>query len=323
MHVAIQAAAAMNEGLVSPAHLLVDTFRRTGQPTRDGPPRCIKRKKSLHLVAHISAQAPPAPPHKRSPPRSTNAQDQRRSAPSRPGNVSSSWAPHRNAAGRSAGHATLAQEARQTLQQATHARHYPGALTRDLSAAQERINRSAPNATADARQTGVTIKRQATIPPCSHQKGKSKPAQGGSPAPLRADRRLYLLPGPPGQPRIPAMVPCSTTSKRLSNDSAGPNDPPSIRWPGSRRQRPCPPSGAARAGILSVGIPKTIAPSPRISAPEILAGSSSRLNRQQSPPGQLACACGDSRPVVESHRPVSSRAAPTDRYKAARPRQFV
>src|SRR5688500_15448767 len=55
--VAIQSAAAMEEGLVSPAHLLVDTF-----PSEQGSQRVTdattlyKAQKSLYLMARISKQ---------------------------------------------------------------------------------------------------------------------------------------------------------------------------------------------------------------------------------------------------------------------------
>lgn len=57
-------------------------------------------------------------------------------------------------------------------------------------------------------------------------------------------------------------------------------------------------------GILTVGIPETIWPmNPKPSPEEILAVlNEAGLNRQRTPHQvQLACACGYSRPVVESH----------------------
>lgn len=72
-------------------------------------------------------------------------------------------------------------------------------------------------------------------------------------------------------------------------------------------------------GILSVGIPKTVAPiHPYPSAQEILdILNEADLNRKRTPyQVQLACASGYSRPVVESHiASLLSRGAGTVRYK--------
>jgi hypothetical protein len=72
-------------------------------------------------------------------------------------------------------------------------------------------------------------------------------------------------------------------------------------------------------GILSVGIPKTVAPiHPYPSAQEILdILNAADLNRKRTPyQVQLACASGYSRPVVESHiASLLSRGAGTVRYK--------
>ena len=72
-------------------------------------------------------------------------------------------------------------------------------------------------------------------------------------------------------------------------------------------------------GILSVGIPQTVAPiNPEPSPAEILDRlNEAGLNRQRTPyQVQLACACGYSRPVVESHiATLLSRGAGQVRYK--------
>jgi hypothetical protein len=71
-------------------------------------------------------------------------------------------------------------------------------------------------------------------------------------------------------------------------------------------------------GMLSVGIPKTIAPiPPHLRPKEILAVlNEAGLNRRRTPHQvQLACACGYSRPVVESHiAGLLSRGAGQMRY---------
>jgi hypothetical protein len=72
-------------------------------------------------------------------------------------------------------------------------------------------------------------------------------------------------------------------------------------------------------GILTVGIPKSVEPiDPNPSAEEVLdILTEAGLNRQRTPHQvQLACACGYSRPVVESHiASLLSRGAGQVRYK--------
>jgi hypothetical protein len=72
-------------------------------------------------------------------------------------------------------------------------------------------------------------------------------------------------------------------------------------------------------GILTVGIPKTVAPiNPQPTPAEILTClNDAGLNRKRTPyQVQLACACGYSRPVVESHiATLLSRGAGQVRYK--------
>jgi hypothetical protein len=72
-------------------------------------------------------------------------------------------------------------------------------------------------------------------------------------------------------------------------------------------------------GILTVGIPKTIAPVKAHPSPEEILDllNEAGLNRQRTPyQVQLACACGYSRPVVESHiASLLARGAGQVRYK--------
>lgn len=72
-------------------------------------------------------------------------------------------------------------------------------------------------------------------------------------------------------------------------------------------------------GILTVGIPKTIAPVKAHPSPEEIRDilNEAGLNRQRTPyQVQLACACGYSRPVVESHiASLLARGAGQVRYK--------
>jgi hypothetical protein len=61
---AIQAAAAMDEGLVSPAHLLVDTFpaEQGSQRVTDAPTLYKAQKKSSTSSTTSRRSAPPEPP---------------------------------------------------------------------------------------------------------------------------------------------------------------------------------------------------------------------------------------------------------------------
>jgi len=72
-------------------------------------------------------------------------------------------------------------------------------------------------------------------------------------------------------------------------------------------------------GILTVGIPKTLEPINPEPSPEVILDllNESGLNRKRTPyQVQLACACGYSRPVVESHiASLLSRGAGHVRYK--------
>ena len=72
-------------------------------------------------------------------------------------------------------------------------------------------------------------------------------------------------------------------------------------------------------GILTVGIPKTVEPINPTSQPEEIRDilNEAGLHRQRTPyQVQLACACGYSRPVVESHiASLLSRGAGQVRYK--------
>jgi hypothetical protein len=72
-------------------------------------------------------------------------------------------------------------------------------------------------------------------------------------------------------------------------------------------------------GILTVGIPKTVEPINKLPSPEEVLNllNEAGLNRQRTPHQvQLACACGYSRPVVESHiASLLARGAGQVRYK--------
>ena len=72
-------------------------------------------------------------------------------------------------------------------------------------------------------------------------------------------------------------------------------------------------------GMLTVGIPQTVEPIPQAPSPEAIRNilNEAGLNRQRTPHQvHLACACGYSRPVVESHiASLLSRGAGHVRYK--------
>lgn len=74
-----------------------------------------------------------------------------------------------------------------------------------------------------------------------------------------------------------------------------------------------------KQGILTIGIPKTIEPIPATPTPEEILSilNEADLNRKRTPHQvQLACACGYSRPVVESHiANLLARGAGAIRYK--------
>ena len=72
-------------------------------------------------------------------------------------------------------------------------------------------------------------------------------------------------------------------------------------------------------GMLTVGSPKRVEPLNPTPTPEEIGAilTAAGLRRQRTPhQGQLACACGDSRPVVESHiARLLARGAGPGRYK--------
>jgi hypothetical protein len=225
--------------------------------------------------------------------------------------------------------ATLAQEARQPLQQATHLRATTQErLTRDLSAAQEahqQISTQSRRLTQGKRLRHHKIVNayDPTIAPIL--KGKSNcPAQFGREPGILSEPTggfIFAARSPVGNPSDPSYVlPLLDNvekaierlrrSKRPAIHSLagdlGVNDP-------VLRQ------ALHERGILSVGIPKTTAPiTPHLSPQEILAVlNAAGLNRRRTPHQvQLACACGYSRPVVESHIAcLLSRGAGQIRYK--------
>ena len=226
--------------------------------------------------------------------------------------------------------ATLAQEARQHLLQATHLHaSTQERLTRDLSAAQEayqQISTQSRRLTQGKRlhHHKIVNAYDPTIAPII--KGKSNcPAQFGRKPGILSEPTggfIFAARSPVGNPSDPSYCVALARQRRKGYRTTPQvqSSPLSIRWPGlSASTALFLRQALHKRGILSVGIPKTIAPiNPHISPQEILAVlNAAGLNHQRTPHQvQLACACGYSRPVVESHIAcLLSRGAGQIRYK--------
>lgn len=210
--------------------------------------------------------------------------------------------------------ATLAQEAHQALQQASHLSvSTRERLARDLSAAQEAHRHIS---TQSRRLTqGKTLSHckivnahDPTIAPI--MKGKSNcPAQFGRKPGIISEPTagfIFAMHLPVGNPTdtsdvLPLLDQVQHASARVSE----PKTPAIHSVAGDLGVNDAALRQALHArGILSVGIPKTVEPiNPEPSPEEILSLlNEAGLNRTRTPyQVQLACACGYSRPVVESH----------------------
>jgi hypothetical protein len=225
--------------------------------------------------------------------------------------------------------ATLAQQAHQALEKATHlsasTREH---LASDLSAAQaahQQISTQSRRLTQGKRLSHCKIVNayDPTIAPIL--KGKSNcPAQFGRKSGIISEPTagfIFATRVPVGNPsdasyvlplvdKVQSAIERITAPLRLSIHSVagdlGVNDPVLRQTLHAR-------------GILSVGIPKTVEPLNPQPSPEEILGllNEAGLNRQRTPHQvQLACACGYSRPVVESHiASVLCRGAGQIRYK--------
>ena len=144
-----------------------------------------------------------------------------------------------------------------------------------------------------------------------------------SPVSCRTLPRAFSLPigCPRAIRRMPAMCcPCLTRCKARSTVSARSRGSGSTRWRGTLGINDAALRQALHArGLLTIGIPKTVEPINPTPTPEeihaILAEAG--FHRQRTPyQVQLACACGYSRPVVESHiASLLARGAGQVRYK--------
>ena len=225
--------------------------------------------------------------------------------------------------------ATLAQEAHQALQQASHLRvSTRERLARDLSAAQEahrHIRTQSRRLTQGKKLSHCKIvnAHDPTIAPI--MKGKSNcPTQFGRKPGLISEPTggfIFATRVPLGNPidasyvlplvdTVQHAIARSRAQPKLAIHSVagdlGVNDP-EVRHALHAR------------GILTVGIPKTVEPITPQPTPEAILDilNAAGLNRQRTPHQvQLACACGYSRPVVESHiASVLARGAGQIRYK--------
>lgn len=223
----------------------------------------------------------------------------------------------------------LATDAQQHLQQAPQVSTAVGErLVRDLSQALQAHHQIAKQSKQltqgkHLRQCKIVNAYDPTIAPII--KGKSNcPAQFGRKPGILSEPTagfIFAIHSPVGNPSDPSYVvplldkvnvarqrltqPKPPTIYSLAGD-LGVNDP-DLRQTLHER------------GILTIGIPKTIEPiSPKPTPEEILSIlNEADLNRKRTPHQvQLACACGYSRPVVESHiASLLTRGAGAIRYK--------
>jgi hypothetical protein len=225
--------------------------------------------------------------------------------------------------------ATLAHEARQNLQKATHLSvSTQERLTRALSAAQEahqQISKQSRRLPPGKRlhHHKIVTAYDPTIAPII--KGKSNcPAQFGRKPGILSEPTggfIFAARSPLGNPSDPSSVlPLLDNGEKASERCRGPKRPASHSLAGDLGVNdPVLRQTLHKRGMLSIGIPKTIEPiNPHLSPKEILVVlNEAGLNRQRTPHQvQLACACGYSRPVVESHSAcLLSRGAGRIRYK--------
>jgi hypothetical protein len=224
---------------------------------------------------------------------------------------------------------SLAQEAQQTLSTASHLcaatqERLANALCSAIQAHQQ-ISKQSRRLTQGKRlgQCKIVNAYDPTIAPI--MKGKSNcPAQFGRKPGILSEPTggfIFAARSPVGNPSDPSYV--LPLLDKVEKAIARLTGPP---WPSIQSlagdlgvNDPVLRQTLHQRGILSVGIPKTIEPiNPQPSPEEILAVlNASGLNRRRTPHQvQLACACGYSRPVVESHIAcLLTRGAGQIRYK--------
>jgi len=223
----------------------------------------------------------------------------------------------------------LATDAQQHLQQAPQGSAAVGErLVRDLSQALQahhQIAKQSRHLTQGKRlpQCKIVNAYDPTIAPII--KGKSNcPAQFGRKPGILSEPTagfIFAIHAPVGNPSDPSYVVPLLDKVHLARQHLTQPKPPAIYSlagdlgvnDADLRQT------LHERGILTIGIPKTIEPiSPKPTAQEILSIlNEANLNRKRTPHQvQLACACGYSRPVVESHiASLLVRGAGAIRYK--------
>jgi hypothetical protein len=225
--------------------------------------------------------------------------------------------------------ATLAQEAHQALQQASHLRESTRErLARDLSAAQEahrHISTQSRRLTQGKKLPHCKIVNayDPTIAPI--MKGKSNcPAQfGRKPGLLSEPTAGFILAAavPVGNPTDASYVLPLLDKVQHAIERVSVPQPPAIHSVAGDLgvNDPVLRQALHARGILTVGIPKTVDPINPQPTPEAILNilNDAGLNRKRTPyQVQLACTCGYSRPVVESHiASVLARGAAQIRYK--------
>jgi hypothetical protein len=225
--------------------------------------------------------------------------------------------------------AQLAQEAQQTLSTATHlSASTQERLASDLRTAvqaHQQISKQSRRLTQGKRLHHYKIVNayDPTIAPI--MKGKSNcPAQFGRKPGILSEPTagfIFAARTPVGNPSDPSYVlPLLDNVNNAIQRLPGPKRPSIHSLAGDLGVNdPVLRQALHERGILSVGIAKTIEPiNPTPGPEEILAVlNAADLNRQRTPHQvQLACACGYSRPVVESHiASLLCRGAGQIRYK--------
>jgi hypothetical protein len=225
--------------------------------------------------------------------------------------------------------AALAQEAPQALQQASHLsvskRERLAKALRTAQEAHQQISTQSRRLTHGKKlhQCKIVNAYDPTIAPIL--KGKSNcPAQFGRKPGLLSEPTagfIFATAVPVGNPSDASYVlPLLDKVQHAIARVGGPKTPAIHSVAGDLGVNDAALRQALHArGILSVGIPKTVAPINLTPRPEEILDllNEAGLNRKRTPHQvQLACACGYSRPVVESHiASLLARGAGQIRYK--------
>jgi hypothetical protein len=210
--------------------------------------------------------------------------------------------------------AQLAQEAQQTLDKATHLSASTQArLASDLSTATRaphRISQQSRRLTQGQRLSHGKIAHAYAPPMAPILKGKSNcPAQFGRKPGMVSEPTagfLFAARSPLGNPSdASSVLPLLDNVQNAIERLRGPKRPSIHSLAGELGvNAPVLRQALHERGILTVGIPETIWPMNPKPSPEELPVllNEAGLNRKRTPHQvQLACACGSSRPLVESH----------------------